>query len=218
VVFEKCQKTFLLEKKKTKIATTAIAKTAKTKNKLLPTLFSLEPTKNTLNQEIVPESNDSKGENFEKLYGFYCDDNNQRDCNLRKFTGKTSTAIIPFPEGKILLVKRDTVPFKGYWALPGGRMDPGETVEQTIVRECKEETGLDVEIVRKIGEYVEKGVKDEVEYEYYPTCFLVKVVGGEIKRQEGEIQEIRLFRLQRMPNQLAFEHIKMIEDYMNPKE
>jgi len=137
---------------------------------------------------------------------------------LRKFTGKTSTAIIPFPEGKILLVKRDTVPFKGYWALPGGRMDPGETVEQTIVRECKEETGLDVEIVRKIGEYVEKGVKDEVEYEYYPTCFLVKVVGGEIKRQEGEIQEIRLFRLQRMPNQLAFEHLKMIEDYMTPKE
>ena len=97
-------------------------------------------------------------------------------------------------------------------------MDPGETVEQTIVRECKEETGLDVEIVRKIGEYVEKGVKDEVEYEYYPTCFLVKVVGGEIKRQEGEIQEIRLFRLQRMPNQLAFEHLKMIEDYMTPKE
>ncbi len=137
---------------------------------------------------------------------------------MRKFTGKTSTAIIPFPEGKILLVKRDTVPFKGYWALPGGRMDPGETVEETIVRECKEETGLDVEIVRKIGEYVEKGVKDEVEYEYYPTCFLVKVVGGEIKRQEGEIQEIRLFLLQRMPNQLAFEHLKMIEDYMNPKE
>jgi len=165
-----------------------------------------------------PESNDSKGKNFEKLYGFYCDDHNQRGCKLRKFTGKTSTAIIPFPEGKILLVKRDTVPFKGYWALPGGRMDPGETVEQTIVRECKEETGLDVEIVRKIGEYVEKGVKDEVEYEYYPTCFLVKVVGGEIKRQEGEIQEIRLFRLQRLPNQLAFEHLKMIEDYMNPKK
>jgi len=97
-------------------------------------------------------------------------------------------------------------------------MDPGENVEQTIVRECKEETGLDVEIVRKIGESVEKGVKDEVEYEYYPTCFLVKVVGGEIKRQEGEIQEIRVFRLQRLPNQLAFEHLKMIEDYMNPKK
>ncbi len=134
---------------------------------------------------------------------------------MKRYTGKTATAIIPFPDGKILLVKRDTVPFKGYWALPGGRMDPGESVEQTIVRECKEETGLDVEVVRVIGEYVEKGIKDEVDYEYYPTCFLVKVVGGEIKRQETEIQEIRLFRLKRLPNPLAFEHKKMVEDYLN---
>jgi 8-oxo-dGTP diphosphatase len=134
---------------------------------------------------------------------------------MKKFTGKTATATIPFPDDKILLVKRDTVPFKGYWALPGGRMDPGETVEQTIVRECKEETGLDVEIVRVIGEYVEKGVKDDIEYEYYPTCFLVKVVCGEIKRQESEIQEIKLFNLKALPSPLAFVHGKMIEDYLN---
>jgi len=68
-------------------------------------------------------------------------------------------------------------------------MDPGETIEQTVVRECKEETGLDVAVVQKVGEYVEKGIKDDVDYEYYPTCFVVKVVGGEIKRQESEIQE-----------------------------
>ena len=93
-------------------------------------------------------------------------------------------------------------------------MDPGETVEQTIVRECKEETGLDVEIVRVIGEYVEKGVKDDVEYEYHPTCFLVKVVGGKIKPQESEIQEIKLFSLRALPSPLAFVHDKMIEDYL----
>ena len=133
---------------------------------------------------------------------------------MKKYTGKTSTAIIPFPLNRILLVKRDTVPFKGYWALPGGRMEPGETVEQTIVREVKEETGLDVTIVRKIGEYIEKGVKDDVEYEYYPTCFLVKTVGGEIKRQESEIQEIQLFSLKELPYPLAFEHDKMIKDYV----
>ena len=62
-----------------------------------------------------------------------------------KFAGRTATAIITFPPDKILLIKRATVPFKGYWALPGGRVDPGETVEQTIVREVKEETGLDVD-------------------------------------------------------------------------
>jgi len=116
-----------------------------------------------------------------------------------------------------LLIKRNTVPFVGYWALPGGRMDLGEILEQTVVRECKEETGLVVAIVRKIGEYVEKGVKDNVEYEYFPTCFVVKVVGGEIKRQESEIQDIQLFSLNALPNPLAFEHDKMITDYLITK-
>jgi 8-oxo-dGTP diphosphatase len=136
---------------------------------------------------------------------------------MKKYTGKTATAIIPFPGSKILLIKRNTVPFKGYWGLPGGRMDPGETTEQTIVREAKEETGLDVEIVRKIGEYVEKGIKDDVEYEYYPACFLVKVVGGEMKRQESEIQDIQLYSLEELPEPLAFEHDKMINDYLKIK-
>jgi 8-oxo-dGTP diphosphatase len=133
---------------------------------------------------------------------------------LKKYTGKTSTALVPYPDNKILLIKRNTIPFKGYWALPGGRMGPGETVEQTIVREVKEETGLDVIIVRKVGEYVEKGVKDDVDYEYYPTCFVVKPVGGEIKKQESEIQEINLFYLSELPKPLAFEHDQMIKDYI----
>ena len=50
---------------------------------------------------------------------------------MKKYTGKTSTALIPFPPNEILLVKRDTVPFKSYWALPGGRMEPNEAIEQT---------------------------------------------------------------------------------------
>jgi len=133
---------------------------------------------------------------------------------LKKYTGKTSTALVPYPDNKILLIKRNTIPFKGYWALPGGRMDPDETIEQTIVREVKEETGLDVTIVRKMGEYVEKGVKDEVEYEYYPTCFLVKPEGGEIKKQDSEIQEIKVFNLSELPKPLAFEHDQMIKDYI----
>lgn len=133
---------------------------------------------------------------------------------MKRYTGKTSTAIIPYDGNKILLIKRNTIPFKGYWALPGGRMDPGETIEQTIVREVKEETGLDVVIVRKIGEYVEKGVKDEVEYEYYPTCFVVKPVSGELKKQDKEILDIKPFSLDELPTPLAFEHDQMIKDYL----
>jgi 8-oxo-dGTP diphosphatase len=131
-----------------------------------------------------------------------------------KFSGRTAVAIVEFSDKRILLVKRRTAPFKGYWALPGGRVEAGETVEQTVIREVKEETGLDVEIVKKIGEYREKGVKDGVEYNYSPACFLVRPVAGEIRRQESEIEETRIVKLEEIPIELAFEHSKMLHDYI----
>jgi len=134
-----------------------------------------------------------------------------------KFGGRTVAVIIEFPNNKILLVKRATVVFKGYWALPGGKVDAGETVEQTVVREVKEETGLHVEIVRKIGEYHESGVQDGIEYDYYPACFLVKPIGGKVKKQEKEIEEIRLVNLKEIPERLAFEHSRMIQDYLRTR-
>lgn len=134
---------------------------------------------------------------------------------MKKYTGKTSTAIIPYPDNKILLIKRNTRPFVGFWALPGGRMDPGESIEQTVIREVKEETGLDAKIVGVVGEYIEKGVREEIEYEYYPTCFVMQPVGGELKKQDSEIQEMQLFSLDKLPLPLAFEHEKMIEDYIS---
>jgi 8-oxo-dGTP diphosphatase len=137
---------------------------------------------------------------------------------MKKYTGKTSTAIIPYPDNKILLIKRNTHPFIGFWALPGGRMDPGETIEQTVIREVKEETGLEVKIVRVVGEYVERGTREEIEYEYYPTCFVVEPVGGELKKQDSEIQEMQLFSLDALPKPLAFEHEKMLKDYVQAKK
>ncbi len=131
-----------------------------------------------------------------------------------KFCGRTATAIITFPPDKILLIKRATVPFKGCWALPGGRVDPGETVEQAIVREVKEETGLDIAVICKIGEYHEQGVQGGFEYDYYPACFLVKTFDGKLNRQKSEIEEIEFFSLNGLPEVLAFEHAQMIKDYV----
>jgi 8-oxo-dGTP diphosphatase len=135
-----------------------------------------------------------------------------------KFGGRTVAAIIEFPNNKILLAKRATVVFKGYWSLPGGRVEAGETVEQTVMREVKEETGLQVKIVRKIGEYHESGIQDGIEYDYYPTCFLVKPIGGKVKRQEREIEEIKLVDIKEIPETLAFEHIRMIQDYIRTRK
>lgn len=131
-----------------------------------------------------------------------------------KFSGRTTVAIVEFSDKTILLVKRRTVPFKGYWALPGGRVEAGETIEQTVIREVKEETGLDVEIVNQIGEYREKGFKDEVEYDYSPACFLVRPLAGKIRKQESEIEEIRTVDVEEIPTELAFEHSKMLHDYI----
>ena len=112
------------------------------------------------------------------------------------------------------MIRRHTVPFKGYWALPGGRVEAAETIEQAVVREVKEETGLTTAIIRKIGEYREKGFKDGIEYDYSPACFLVRPILGEVKRQESEIEEIRLVNLTEIPTELAFEHSKMLQDYI----
>jgi ADP-ribose pyrophosphatase YjhB (NUDIX family) len=56
-------------------------------------------------------------------------------------------------KGKILLIKRGNEPFKDMWALPGGRLENNETTEECAIREMKEETGLQVKIIKLIGVY-----------------------------------------------------------------
>ncbi|MCL2135160.1 MAG: NUDIX hydrolase [Candidatus Bathyarchaeota archaeon] len=130
-----------------------------------------------------------------------------------RYSGVTATAIIFCPGNKILLIKRNTLPFRGFWALPGGKLEVGEIVEHTCVREVKEEVGVDVKIVCRIGEYHEFGDREGVVYDYYPSCFVVMVVGGQVVRQESEVQEVGLFGLDDLPCPLAFEHDKMISDF-----
>ena len=62
-------------------------------------------------------------------------------------------------EGKILLTKRNLEPGKNRWALPGGFVEWDETPEDTCLRELKEETGIDAEITRLIGVYVQRARK-----------------------------------------------------------
>lgn len=60
--------------------------------------------------------------------------------------GVAAKAIVRRPDGKVLLIRRpdDATSDAGLWDLPGGKMDHGETVEEVLVREVREETGLDV--------------------------------------------------------------------------
>ena len=60
-------------------------------------------------------------------------------------------AVVFNEQGRLLLVKRANPPAQGKWSLPGGRLESGETSEDGVVREVREETGLDVKVVREVG-------------------------------------------------------------------
>ncbi len=68
-----------------------------------------------------------------------------------KYPALTADAVIKYEKNKIVLIRRKNPPFKGKLALPGGFVDNKETPEQACIREAKEETNLDIKIIKKIG-------------------------------------------------------------------
>ncbi len=119
----------------------------------------------------------------------------------------TVDAIIPY-EGKIVLIKRRNEPFKDHYALPGGIVEYGESVESALIREVKEETGLDVEIYRLVGVYSDPN--RDPRGHFVSVCFIAVPKGGTLKA-DSDAKEVALFELSRIPK-LAFDHNKMIDD------
>ena len=81
---------------------------------------------------------------------------------------------------RVLLVKRANEPLKGEWSLPGGAVEIGETLEQALVREAREETALDVE-VGPVVEVLDRIVRDaagRVEYHYVILDYLCRARSG----------------------------------------
>jgi acetyl-CoA carboxylase carboxyl transferase subunit beta len=63
-------------------------------------------------------------------------------------------AVVAHPDGRVLLIRRARAPSKGEWTLPGGKLEPAETLEDAVVREVHEETALAIRVVRKLTIYV----------------------------------------------------------------
>ncbi|KAA0009251.1 MAG: NUDIX hydrolase [Thermoplasmata archaeon] len=109
--------------------------------------------------------------------------------------------------GKILLVKRKNEPFKGRWALPGGFVEYGETVEKAVLREVKEETGMDAKIKKLVGVY-----SDPARDPRGHTISIVFLLEGEGDAIAGDDAiEAKFFDLNELPP-LAFDHEKIIKD------
>ena len=84
---------------------------------------------------------------------------------------------------EILLVERGRNPLKGYWSLPGGLVETGETLEEALLREVREETGLRVLPVRmfEIFERIMRDASGRTEYHYVLADYLCTVVGGRLR-------------------------------------
>jgi len=84
--------------------------------------------------------------------------------------------------GRVLLVKRRFEPLAGQWSLPGGAVDVGETLEACVIREMREETGLDVMPgpVIEVFDRITHDADGRVQYHYVLVDYVCRPVGGRL--------------------------------------
>ncbi|HTK06449.1 MAG TPA: NUDIX domain-containing protein [Ktedonobacteraceae bacterium] len=120
--------------------------------------------------------------------------------NTRLF--RVGVYAVIFAGTKVLLALRRDI---AWWNLPGGGMEPGETVEEAMRREVREETGLEVEVESLVGVY-SKPQKQEV-----VLTFRCRIVGGHLQETD-ESRECRFFLPGEMPMNTLPKHRQRVED------
>ena len=110
-------------------------------------------------------------------------------------------------ETGIVLIYRKNEPRA--WALPGGFVDYGETLEQAAVREAREETGLEIESVEQFHTYSDPQ-RDSRQHNI-STVFIAKAKG--MARAGDDAEKIGIFSEKNLPLPLAFDHEQILRDY-----
>ena len=87
-------------------------------------------------------------------------------------------------DGKILLLKRNVEPFKGYWHIVGGHVEERETLKEALKREYKEETNLDVEV----GDIIDWRVEETSDRIKLIVVFRIKRAEGKVKINEESVE------------------------------
>lgn len=117
--------------------------------------------------------------------------------------------IIIIKDNKILLVKRGYEPFKGMWALPGGKLEDNESIEQCAIREVKEEINVDIVIKKLVGIYSDPNRDPR---KIVAVAFLCDIKKGEIKAGD-DVTEAKWFDLYEVESiKLASDHNNIIRD------
>ncbi|MFX1347086.1 MAG: NUDIX domain-containing protein [Promethearchaeota archaeon] len=123
--------------------------------------------------------------------------------------GHTVDAIIEDGQGNIVLIRRKYPPFQGFYALPGGFIEEGEKPQQALLREVREETNLNIKILKKIGIFDEKG--RDPRGNIHSTAFKCMVDDTSNMRSGDDSKDVELVSIERLKDtELAFDHKKII--------
>ena len=122
-----------------------------------------------------------------------------------------TTDIFIFDENfNFILIKRKNDPYKGYWALPGGFVEYGESVETAAIREAKEETNIDVKLKDLVNIYSKPG-RDPRGH----TVTVVFTAAGDmsVKKADSDAMDITIFSPEKLDEiDIAFDHREIIKD------
>ncbi|MEW6103237.1 MAG: NUDIX hydrolase [bacterium] len=114
--------------------------------------------------------------------------------------------------GGIVFIKRKNPPYG--WALPGGFVSYGETLELAAIREAKEETGLDITLIRQFHTYSDPN--RDPRFHTISTVFIAKASGEPIGGDDA--LEARVFERNNFPDGLLFDHKNIMNDYLKEEE
>lgn len=124
----------------------------------------------------------------------------------------TVDIIIEVKDNRIILIQRKNPPFG--WAIPGGFVDYGETLEQAAVREALEETSLHVKLKCQLHSYSDP--KRDNRCHTIATVFVAEASG--IPQAGDDAKEIGIFTEDKLPEPLAFDHKEILQDYFRWKK
>jgi 8-oxo-dGTP diphosphatase len=118
-------------------------------------------------------------------------------------------------EKKILLVERKNEPFRGYKVIPGGFVEAGERVEDSALRELKEETGINARLISILGVYSDP--KRDPRGHVVSTVFVAEYLSGTAKGSD-DASDAAWYDIEKIANyKLGFDHEKIISDYIKWK-
>ena len=123
----------------------------------------------------------------------------------------TVDIIIEFDQG-IVLIERKNPPYG--WAIPGGFVDYGETLEHAAIREAKEETSLDVGLTEQFHSYSDPS--RDPRHHTVSTVFIAK--GKGLLKADDDAKNAKVFRKEALPSPLVFDHGQIVNDYFRYTE